>query len=217
VITPQKVTLLIGQSTTFRLVDTTGQKERNVIWNVSEPGAFQISEGDELTITAKEPGDFRVTGRSGSDAAEASVKVMEGESMPVGTVKWSAGSIDGCKTIKIIPAFPSPSGPDVYEQSQCADGPYVAAYTEGGILLWRRKMDGLTTIVPAHGTPNRFIARPVISTPVSSRTQSNKNADPATPAAHLDTHSGSICDAINAGDQQNEIRDQLRDRNLPIG
>lgn len=189
IITPDKATLLIGESRSFRLVDQNGHMQRNVSWTISSPDAFQADEGDELNITAKKAGDFSIGARSGDRSARAAVKVLEGGTMPVGTVKWSAGTIPGCKTTKIIPAVPSANGPDVYEQSQCEDGQYVAAYTADGIQMWRRKVGN--SVVPAA-----------------------ENSNPAVAAARLNLRSAYICDSVLVGTDQQKIRDLLHQHNL---
>jgi hypothetical protein len=194
-ITPEKVTLLIGESKTFRLVDQNGQMQTNVSWTVSDPDAFQSQEGNELFVTAKRAGDFSVSAHNADGSADATIKVMEGTSLPQGTVKWSGASVEGCKTMKVIPAVPSASGVDVYEQSLCDDGEYIAAYTSEGIEVWRHKI-GET------GPP------PIV--------QTGKNAAAASQPkpSRLNTRSASICDAVEVGNDQQKIRDLLSQRDL---
>ena len=189
-ISPQKVTLLIGDSTSFRLVDQNGHRQSHVAWHVSDPDAFQVYDGDEFTITAKEAGDYRVDARTADGSAEATVKVMEGYAMPVGTVKWSAGATPGCKSIKIIPAVPTANGPDIFEQSQCDDGQYIAAYIAGGVQMWRRKMT----------STGAFPAAAYANDPVS--------------AARLNTRSASVCVSVVLGTDGQKIRDLLQERKL---
>ena len=181
--------MLIGESRTFRLVDPNGHMQHHVSWNISDRGSSQADEGDELVITAKRAGDFRISARSPDGTADATVKVMEGTTLPLGTVKWSAGTIPGCKTTKIIPAVPSASGTDVFEQSECEDGVFLAAYTADGIQLWRRKIGGA-------GTPAAELAKS------------------AAVAGRLNLRSPSICDSLSEGTGQQNIRELLTQRNL---
>jgi hypothetical protein len=191
VITPAKATLLIGDSRSFRLVDQNGHMQRDVSWSISDPGSFQVDQGDELSITAKQAGDFRISARSGDLSAEAAVTVMEGDKLPVGTKIWSSGTAPGCKSTKLTQAMPSAGGPDMYEQSQCADGDYITALTADGIQLWRRRI----------GAP---------SAPPAAAADS-KNA---VAAARLNLRSTSICDSVVAGTDQQKIRELLHERNL---
>jgi hypothetical protein len=128
VITPQSAALLVGESRPFRLVDQNGQLQRNVTWTVSDPDALQANGGDELTVMAKQAGDFRISAQSKNGSAEATVKVMEGK-MPVGTKIWSGGTVPGCKSLQLVQAMPSANGPDMYETSRCADGPGATSAT----------------------------------------------------------------------------------------
>lgn len=189
VITPKSVTLLVGDSRPFRLVDQNGQLQRNVTWTVSDPDALQANGGDELTITAKQAGDFRISAQSKNGSAEATVKVMEGK-MPVGTAIWSSGTVPGCKSVQLVQAMPSANGPDMYETSHCADGDYVTALTSDGMQLWRRRLGGT---VAASALPD-------------SKTTAE--------ASRINLASTSICDSVLVGTDQQKIRDLLRQRNL---
>jgi hypothetical protein len=189
VITPKSATLLVGDSRPFRLVDQNGQRQRNVTWTVSDPNALQANGGDELTIVAKQTGDFRISAQSKNGSAEATVKVMEGK-MPVGTRIWSGGTVPGCKSVQLVQAMPSANGPDMYETSHCLDGDYVTARTADGMQLWRRRLG-------AAGAPPDI--------PDSKTTVE---------ASRINLASASICDAVLVGTEQQKIRDLLRQRNL---
>jgi hypothetical protein len=194
-ITPEKATLLVGESKTFRMVDQNGQMQRNIVWNISDSGAFEKEEGDELVVTAKQRGDFTISAHNSDGSAEASIKVMEGTTLPEGTAKWTGTSVEGCKTIKVIPAVPSANGPDIFEQSQCADGSYVTAYTEEGIQLWRRKVSNAGP-VPSGGSVG------------------NEQTGKASLSGGLNVHATSVCDLLAIGAEQQKIREILKERNL---
>lgn len=190
-ITPRSVTMLVGDSQPFRLVHQDGHMQRNVTWTVFDRDAFQAQDGDELVLTPKRAGDFRIDARTGDGGAEATVKVVEAASLPIGTAKWSAPTAEGCKTTKIMPAVPSPNGPDVFEMSQCQDGEYVQAYTAEGIQLWRRKISDSRSATVAV-TPAQI---PIATT-------------------RLNLQASSICDLVSPGTQQDEIQRLLEQRNL---
>jgi hypothetical protein len=190
-ITPDKTTMLIGEWRSFRMVDQNGQAQRKVTWTLSDADAFESIEGDEVQLVPKRAGDFRLTARTDFATAEASVKVVDGPALPVGTVRWSSGSKKGCKTTKIIQAVPKPNGPDIFEQSICEDGEYVAAYTAGGVQLWRHRISN--TGAPADpGNNNNY-------EDVGSR---------------LEPHSTSVCDSVSVGTEQQKIRDLLAQHSL---
>jgi hypothetical protein len=190
-ITPQSATLLPGESRSFRLVDQNGRLQHNVTWTVSDPEGLEASPGDELTITAKQPGEFRIEARSENGSAEATVKVVEGK-LPVGTAIWTTPDPPGCKPKQMVQAVPSNNGPDMYDISHCEDGDYVTALTSDGIVLWRRRIGDRAT----RGT--------ALPPEVANKA----------PAARLDAHSSSVCDSLSTGTEQEAIRDLLHQRNL---
>ena len=194
VITPAKVSLLVGESRSFRLVNQAGQMQRYVSWNVSDTDALQVTEGDEVTVTAKRPGDFHLNARAQSGSAEASVTVVA-DGLAAGDVIWSQGKISGCKATKIVQAVPTANGPALYEQSDCDDGQYVAAYTADGIQMWRRKVSD----VFAEGV---------------SKSQNSSSSE--LPGNRFSVHSTSICDSIPIGSEQRKIRELASQHGLTM-
>ena len=201
-ITPSTATMLVGESRPFRLVDQNGRTQRNVSWTISDPGAFEADKGDELVVTAKHPGDFRIRAQNGNGAAEATVKVMEGTSLPKGAAKWSSPSLEGCKPKEIKPAVPSASGIDVYVLTQCGDGQYLEAYTADGIQVWRQKVSGGSGPAPVTRAAPGVSAPPAGLSPVATE--------------RLSQNSTSICDLVSLGTDQNKIHDLLERRKLAV-
>jgi hypothetical protein len=197
-ITPEKATLLVGDSRTFRLVDQTGRMQQDASWSVSDSSALEIRSGAELTVTAKAAGDFTVSAQSAGGSAEASLKVVEGTSLPNGTAKWSGVSFEGCKSVHVVPAVPSASGVDVYDQSVCPDGEYISAYTSDGTLAWRHKIGGSAAPPPQELTRNQPTTAPL---------------NPS----HLNYRAPSICDQASLGTTQQELEHLLKQRNLDPG
>jgi hypothetical protein len=191
VITPQSATLLVGDSRSFRLVDQNGQFQRDVTWTISDPDALQPTPGDELTVTAKQAGEFHISAQSRNGSAEASVEVMEGK-MPVGTAIWTSPRVPGCKPIQLVQAMPSANGPDMYDTSHCEDGDYITALTSDGMTLWRRRVGSSQAPTPS----------------VTEKTEDT------IPAARLNPRSPSICDSLSTGTGQQAVRDLLHQRNL---
>lgn len=199
-ITPGSATMLVGESRPFRLVDQNGRTQRNVSWTISDPAALQADTGDELVVTAKQPGDFRISARSSNGTAEAAVKVMEATSLPKGAAKWSSPSLEGCKPKEIKPAVPSATGIDVYVLTQCGDGQYLEAYTADGIQVWRQKISGGSGPAPIPTAVPNVSAVPAKSNPrVTER---------------LNLSSTSICDLVSLGTEQRKIHELLERRKL---
>jgi len=191
-ITPDKTTMLVGETRRFRMVDQNGQAQHKVTWTISDASAFQSVEGDELQLYAKQSGEFRLSARTDFATAEGTVKVAEGSALPAGTVKWASGAKNGCKTTRIIPAVQVPNGPAMFQQSICEDGEYVAAYTADGVQLWRRKISN-------NGAP------------VEPGSGGNSYESPGKP---MEAHATSVCDSVAVGTEQEKIRDLLGQRNL---
>lgn len=188
IITPEKATMLVGETREFRLVDQNGQMQRYVLWDVSDSSALELDKGDQAKIRAKRTGDFRIGARTADGSAEATVKVMPGTTLPIGTVRWTSGTVPGCKTTRMVPAVPSASGADIFEESQCEDGQYVAAYREDGIQIWRRKLGRAVTAAQLMKGEGR--------------------------GEKLSVRAGSICDLAQLGAEQQKIRELLSQHNL---
>ena len=187
-ITPDKTTMAIGESRSFRMVDENGQAQHKVRWKLSNVDDSQETEGDELHFYARHAGEFRLTARTDYATAEASVKVVDPKDMTQGTMRWQSGKKQGCTTTKILPARPNPSGVYAYQQSQCEDGVYIAAFTSDGVQLWRRKIS-------------------------DSPSQTGSN-DYEVEGQHLEARPASICDAVQVGTEQEKIRAMLTEQHL---
>ena len=197
-ISPEKATLLVGESRTFRLVDQNGRMQQDASWSVSDSSALETRSGAELTVTTKAVGDFAVSAQSAGGSAEASLKVVEGTSLPNGTAKWSGVSFEGCKSVHVVPAVPSASGVDVYDQSVCPDGEYVSAYTSDGTLAWRNKIGGSAAPPPQELTRNQPTTVPL---------------NPS----HVNYRAASICNQASLGTTRQELEHLLKQRNLDPG
>jgi hypothetical protein len=180
--------MLVGESRPFRAVDGHGRFLHEVQWTVSQPGIVEVSSGDEVVVTAVKVGSVSLTVHAPSGFADAHVEVIGGDTLPQGTIMWSSGDLPGCHTTKIMPAVPSASGADIFEQSQCADGTYIRAYTADGVLLWRRKIGS----APGTSTPEQL----------------------APPSAKLDTRAASICDSVSMGMKKEAVAALAKSRHL---
>jgi len=193
-ITPESVTILIGESSPFRVVDQNGRAQHGVTWEISDSYALETSGEDEVVVTAKRAGAFQLTARIDHSTAEATIKVVEGTSLPIGAMKWSAGKIPGCTTTKMVPAVPSANGPNLFEQSECADGSYIAAYTSDGVQMWRRRIGA--------GEPAKINSAGV-----------DKGKQGVVPS-RLDSRASSVCDWIVVGAEQEKVREVLSQHRL---
>jgi hypothetical protein len=161
----------------------------NVHWTVSRDALADLAQGPEVQLVAKQSGGFTLTAHAGEGSAEAHVEVLQGPTLPMGTIRWSGVDWPRCKTAKILPAVPSATGvADVFEDAECADGHYIAAYTADGIMAWRRKVTG-----KGGGQPS---------------------AEDVAAATQLNLHGASICDSVSISMKRDDVRALLSARKL---
>lgn len=201
-VVPSKITMLVGETHTFRAVGKDGRMLRNVSWSLSSDHDAKLTvDGEEGTIQAGQPSsNIVLTANTGDGSAQASIEIRAGDSLPIGAVKWSVTELPGCKTTKITPAVPSAGGPDIYVQEQCPDGTYVRAITADGIELWRRNISGLAA--PA---ASGRLARGL------------KEKEETQLAEHINSSARSVCDGISLGMTRDGVSKVAQDRGLRLG
>ena len=193
-VVPSKVTMLIGETHTFRAVGKDGRLRHNVRWSVSPEHAAKLTANDdEATIQADEPSSTVVlTAYAEGESSEASIEIRSGPSLPIGTMKWSVSSLPGCKSMKMTQAVPSANGPDIYVQEACPDGTYVRAITDDGRELWRRK----------------------IGVPLAPGLKAKQETEPA---EQINLSTRSLCDDIFSGMTKDRVSKLTQEHNLPLG
>jgi hypothetical protein len=196
VVVPSKVTMLVGETRTFRAVGEDGRIRQNVRWSISPEHAAKLTtDGDEATLSAAEPSsNVIVTAYASGDSAEASIEILGGKSLPTGTAIWSVTNLPGCKTSNMTQAVPTANGPDIYVEEACPTGAFVRAMTADGRELWRRRIGGSAVPVPAGPEIN----------------------EEAHPGEHLKLSSRSFCDAISPGMSKESVSKLAETRNLRL-
>lgn len=194
-VSPNKATMLVGETRTFRAVGKDGRIRPNVRWEISPSYAAAVSlNGDEVTVTAREASpSVMLTASAEGDSADAAIEIRAKGDMTPGTTLWSVAPTPGCKVAQMIQAVPSANGPDLYVQETCPDGTMLRALTSDGRELWRKMLAGTSVgaAVPVGSGPSiGFLPHGATSPP----------AKPAEPVgAHINSHAGSMCDAVSAG------------------
>lgn len=181
--------MLVGDSQPFRAIDSRGHILTNVHWTSSRADLADVAQGAEIELVAKQPGRFTLTAHASEGYAEAQVEVLQGSTMPIGTIRWSGVDWPGCKTGDIIPAVPSATGvADVFEDAVCADGRYVSAYTSQGVMAWRRK--------------------------ITAKNGGQPSTEEIAAAVRLNPHQPSICDSISTSMKKDDVHSLLEARGL---
>jgi hypothetical protein len=198
-VSPAKVTLTVGESRSFRLVDQNGRMQHDVEWSISIPEDFTIQAGDEVSIIGIDHGHYTLRASSSAGSAEADVTVSDGP-LKNGDIIWGDGKVPGCEPKQIVQAVPTANGPSVYAITHCPDGDYVAAYTDDGMQMWRRRV-GANVL---NATPVGPVARSgtSLSSPGTFGTS-------GAPIARMNTHSGAICDSVVVGTEQQKVHELL--------
>ena len=195
-VSPSKATMLVGDAHTFRAVGKDGRLRHNVRWAVSpERAATLTTEGDEATLAAQEPSSsVMLTAYTEGSSAQASIEIRSGNSLPIGTVKWSVKELPGCKTVKITPAVPSQGGPDIYVEESCPGGMFVRAIMEDGRELWRKNLGGAAGALPA----------------------STGAKEEASTGKQLNLSAHSVCDAVTAGMTKDAVAKLAQKSNIRL-
>jgi hypothetical protein len=194
-VSPEKVTMLTGDTHTFRAVGKDGRMRHPVRWRVSPEDAVTLTlRGDEATLQANHPSSKVVlTAFAGDDSAEASIEVRSGSLTP-GTVMWSVPEVPGCKNRKMSQAVPSANGPDLYVEEDCPQGTLIRALTADGREMWR-------TGLGASGAH--------LSAAPASKVE-------AQPGQHLNLGRNSVCDVIALGMTKEKVANLVDARNLRL-
>jgi len=115
VVSPSRLTMLIGQTRLMTLTDDSGQTVNNVIWSTDDAAIATTSTEDGRTLEAIGPGETTVTATVGGNSALAHVTVVGGTSLPHGTVLWANDPPTGFMSAGVVYTHRvEPDVPDLY-------------------------------------------------------------------------------------------------------
>jgi hypothetical protein len=229
-VSPDKATMLVGETHTFRAVGKDGRIRHNVRWGISPQNAAAITmDGDEVTVQAREASpSVLLTASADGDSTDASIEIRPAGDMPAGTRIWSVSPTPGCKATKMTQAVPTANGPDLYVQEDCPDGGMIRALTADGRELWRRPIASAGSPgngTPGNGTPGNGSPAnapgPIAHGPyigilpngVSSKGPA-KSDEPA--GEHISPHSTSVCDTIRIDMSRDDVSKTIAERNVTL-
>jgi len=203
-ISPDKATMPVGETHSFRAVGKDGRMRHNVRWGISPEHAAEIRvNGDEVVVAAREASTgVLLTAFAEGDSADASIEIRSAGDMAAGTVLWKVSPTPGCKAAQMTQAVPSANGPDLYVQESCPQGMMIRALTADGRELWRRLMGGgsradASGAGPIAKGPYIGIMPNGVTSSVPASKTSGKTDEPS--GEHIHPQSGSVCDAISVG------------------
>ena len=145
-ITPSAVTIQVGDSRKFTVVDNTGGHSGDAVWTVSDTSLATVTSDSQTTLTATNPGQVTLTATVEGVTAQAQVNIVNPGAILPGTTTWSAPSVPGYAAIQIAQAVPTVGGPDLYSVQTSADGTQsiVQALTADGQQVWQTTTPSLS-------------------------------------------------------------------------
>ncbi len=111
-VSPQQINLLVGQTRTITVTDSSGNPVTGLEWTTSNASVVSLSSDDPPVLTAVAPGTAIVY----VVGMPILVTVYSGTSLPAGTSIWSVPIGNGSSSpgsITMAPAVPSSSGVDL--------------------------------------------------------------------------------------------------------
>jgi len=140
-LSPNVLSMLVGDSRSIKAVDANGQPIMGLAWSSSDTTVASLSTDDPPIITAIAAGNVTIT----AGGASADLTIYAGAILQTGTVIWSSPG-DGSGVIKIVPAIPSPTGvADVFAQNSSG---VVQALKADGTEAWRVSVSTGSTLLP---------------------------------------------------------------------
>ncbi|MGC1830933.1 MAG: IPT/TIG domain-containing protein [Candidatus Acidiferrales bacterium] len=132
-LTPNTISMVVGDTHTIEAVNALGQSVTGLAWRSSDTTVVSLSTDDPPVLTALAAGHVTITAGN----ASADVTVYAG-SLPTGTALWSNPG-DGSTVTRAVPAVPSASGVDVFAFD--ASGNVTAVKTDG-TTAWTANLTG---------------------------------------------------------------------------
>lgn len=196
-VSPEKATLSVGETRTFRAVGKDGRPRHGVVWTISPEGAAKLTiRGDEATVQAGQVASSVIlTAQVAGDSAEAAIEILSG-ALPTGTKIWSVDHLPGCTAKNMTQAVPSANGPDLYVEEDCPQGSFIRALTSDGREMWRKQITGSGADLTLHPAAK---------------------AEPEAPSQPIDFHPNSVCDEVSTGMTKNQVGKLVNRRKLQLG
>jgi uncharacterized protein (TIGR03437 family) len=143
-VTPNRVTMLVGQTRSMQLLDQNGSLVNNPTWTFDNSAIAEIlppaNPGDPLLLQADSVGTTTVTAIYGDRTGVATISVLAaGTSFPIGTVQWSLPSLGSYGMSKSVQSLRvDDNTPDLYVEDDGAYGGFgaIRALNADGSHKW---------------------------------------------------------------------------------
>jgi hypothetical protein len=144
-ITPRNANMLVGATQQFTAVDELGRPRTDATWTISDSSLVTITTDSPPILTAVAVGQLTLTANVGSASAQVPVRILPGESLPVGTTRWSLPSSDGFTATSVVRAQRVDGAPDLYAiETNSSGAAHIRALTEDGRQLWSAQFPNST-------------------------------------------------------------------------
>ena len=140
-ITPQSLSMVVGDSRTVSAVDSQGNAIKGLDWFATDTTIVSLSTDDPPVITALAPGS--VTVYAGDVPLPINVYAST-SAMPPGTPIWSV-PMGGSGPMQVVPAVPSSSGADVFAMDSTGT---LTALASDGSIVWKQSGTTAGSVIP---------------------------------------------------------------------
>jgi hypothetical protein len=141
-VTPQNITMIVGQTRSLSVLDDLGRAPANAAWSVTDVSIATIATVPALQLTAVGPGTVTVTATWQGLTTTTNVTVLTADAITAGTTLWSAPAIGG-PIDKIVQGAP---GPDGQQQIYAMEGTVLRALSVDGSEAWAREIGNVTQL-----------------------------------------------------------------------
>jgi hypothetical protein len=102
--------MLVTESASFSIVDSSGSPIRETEWTIRPPIADLTVEHGEVTVRALREGRAMLTGSTEYGAATATISIIPGSRFSAGTVRWTLEPTPDHESLITVQSVPSASG-----------------------------------------------------------------------------------------------------------
>ena len=139
-ITPADVTMLVGGTQQFTVVDHFGHPRDDAEWTVSNASIATLTPDARPTLTATAAGTLTLTATVQGLSVDTDVDILSGATLAPGTLRWSIPTVGGLAPKQIVKSVPVPEGPSVFSVSGSGTETVVQAFTPDGQALWQDRL-----------------------------------------------------------------------------
>jgi hypothetical protein len=149
-VTPSTVTMLVGESRAFSVVDEFGQPQPGASWSINASSVATVIPGSGV-VSAVATGGAVLTGSVGAVSATAALMVSAGP-LPEGSVRWSVPELVGSTSRQVIQSDGVRlNGASLFAIDSTATQTQIRGLSRDGRQLWHSAVVGPVSQVTPNG------------------------------------------------------------------